>query len=72
MRDEGVPTLAPFGWELVGALKTSMHADSECIVIWAIESWQHWAEYEKAVYADPTVQGLARPPVAARGASSAS
>ena len=56
VRDEGVGALAPFGWELVGAFKTSMHADSECIVIWAIESWQHWAAYEKAIYADPEVK----------------
>lgn len=56
VRDLGVPTLAPFGWELVGALKTSMHDDGECIVIWAIESWQHWAEYEKAVDRDPAVR----------------
>lgn len=56
VRDLGVPTLAPFGWELVGALKTSMHDDSECIVIWAIESWGHWAEYERAVDGDPGVR----------------
>ena len=56
VRDEGVPTLEPFGWQLVGALKSSMHADSECIVIWAVESWQHWAEFEKAVYTDPAVK----------------
>lgn len=56
VRDLAVPTLAPFGWELVGALKTAMHDDSECILIWAIETWQHWAEYERAVDRDPTVR----------------
>ena len=54
--DVAVPALERFGWELVGAFKTSMRADDECIVIWAIESWQHWAEVEKAVYADPGVR----------------
>lgn len=53
VRDVAVPAVAPFGLELVGALKTSMRADSECIVIWAIPSWAQWAEFEKAVYADP-------------------
>ncbi len=48
VRDEAVDALGPFGWELVGALKTSMHADSECILIWAIPTWQQWAEVEKA------------------------
>ena len=52
VRDEAIAAHEPFGWELVGALKTSMHNDSECIVIWAIPSWEHWATYEKAVYSD--------------------
>ena len=56
VRDEAIDVLAPFGWELVGALKSSMHADSECICIWAIDTWEHWGEYEKAVYADPKVR----------------
>jgi hypothetical protein len=33
-------------------MKASMHADDECVVIWAIPTWAHWAEFEKAVYAD--------------------
>jgi hypothetical protein len=56
VRDEGVGALEPFGLELVGALKTSMRADDECIVIWAIPTWEHWAELEKAVYADPRLR----------------
>lgn len=56
VRDLAIDTLAPFGWQSVGALKTSMHDDSECILIWAIETWQHWAEYEKAIDGDPKVR----------------
>lgn len=56
VRDLGVPTMDPFGWQLVGAYKTSMRDDSECIVIWAIESWEHWAEFERAVDRDPRVR----------------
>jgi len=52
VRDEAIDALGPFGWELVGALKTSMHDDSECILIWAIPSWQQWAEVEKAYARD--------------------
>jgi hypothetical protein len=48
VRDEGIAALEPFGWELVTAMKTSMHADDECILIWAIPTWGHWAEAEKA------------------------
>jgi hypothetical protein len=56
VRDEAIAAHEPFGWELVGALKTSMRADDECILIWAIPTWEHWATYEKAVYADPRLQ----------------
>ncbi|NCY15988.1 MAG: NIPSNAP family containing protein [Actinobacteria bacterium] len=48
VRDEAIDALGPFGWELVGALKTSMHNDAECILIWAIPTWEQWAEVEKA------------------------
>lgn len=57
VRDQGIAALEPFGWELVGALKTSMRADDECIVIWAIESWEAWAAHEKAVYAERSLRG---------------
>ena len=56
VRDEAIAAHEPFEWELVGALKTSMRADDECILIWAIPTWEHWATYEKAVYADNRLQ----------------
>jgi hypothetical protein len=56
VRDEGIAAHEPFGWDLVGALKSSMRNDSECIVIWAIPTWEQWAEFEKAVYADPALK----------------
>ena len=54
--DEAIAAYEPFGWELVGALKTSMHDDSECIVIWAIPAWPQWAELEKAISLDPALR----------------
>jgi len=56
VRDLAVGILAPFGWSLIGALKTSMRNNSECILIWAIDSWAAWADYENAVHRDPTVR----------------
>lgn len=56
VHDEAIAAHEPFEWELVGALKTSMRADDECILIWAIPTWEHWATYEQAVYADPRLQ----------------
>jgi hypothetical protein len=52
VRDQAIDTLEPFGWDLVTAMKASMHADDECVVIWAIPTWAHWAEFEKGVYSD--------------------
>ena len=56
VRDEGIPALEDFEWELVGALKTSMRRDDECIVIWAIPTWEQWAEHEQAVYSAPRLK----------------
>jgi hypothetical protein len=56
VRDEGIAALEPFGLELVMAMKTSMHDDRECTLIWAIPSWEQWGAYEQAVYADPRLK----------------
>jgi len=37
------------GWELVGAWRTALHDDAEVVLIWAIPTWEQWAELEKAV-----------------------
>ena len=49
-----VVTAAPdaagrFGWELIGAWRTAMAADDECILLWAIPSWQAWGAAERAL-----------------------
>jgi hypothetical protein len=36
------------GVELVGAFRTAMRADDECILLWACPSWQVWADFEQA------------------------
>lgn len=46
--EAGVPAHAEVGVRLVGAYRTSMRDDDECIVIWAIPTWAAWAEYERA------------------------
>jgi hypothetical protein len=55
VRQEGVPVHERFGWELAGAWITSMRNDSEAFLLWAIPTWENWAEWEKAQYADPEV-----------------
>ena len=53
VRDIAVAAHAEFGWRLVGALKTAMRADTECIVIWAVPEWSQWADVEMARDTDP-------------------
>jgi hypothetical protein len=36
------------GWRLVGAWTTAMRNDDECILLWAIPTWEAWAEIESA------------------------
>ena len=52
VRDEAAPVYAGFGWELAGAWETALTNDSECVVLWAIRSWDGWAELEKALRGD--------------------
>jgi hypothetical protein len=52
LRDEALPAYGTHGWELVGAFQTALADESECIVVWAIPSLEHWAEAEKALAGD--------------------
>jgi hypothetical protein len=36
-----------FGWELAGAWSTAMTNDDECILLWAIPTWDAWAAFER-------------------------
>jgi hypothetical protein len=48
VRHEAIPVYQEFGWELAGAWETLMIDDSECFLLWAIPTWEQWAEFEKA------------------------
>lgn len=36
------------GLELVGAFRTAMRADDECITLWACPNWRTWGDFEQA------------------------
>jgi hypothetical protein len=57
IRQEAIPVREEFGWELAGAWETLLIDDSECFLLWAIPTWEQWAEMEKARRSHP---GLAR------------
>jgi hypothetical protein len=48
LRTTGERLYAERGLELVGAFRTAMRADDECIVLWASPSWKVWGEFEQA------------------------
>jgi hypothetical protein len=56
VREQGVALHERFGWELAGAWVTAMKNDSEALVVYAIPSWEQWAELEKAQYRDPALK----------------
>ncbi len=56
VREQQAPRYEQFGWELAGAFVTAMKDDSEAIVLWAIPTWEQWAELEKATRSHPTLR----------------
>jgi hypothetical protein len=55
VRQEGIEAYGALGWELAGAFETAMSNDSECILLWAVPTWEQWAEGEKARDTHPAV-----------------
>jgi hypothetical protein len=47
-REVAAPVLAEFGWKLAGAFTTAMANDDEALLLWAIPTWQQWADAEDA------------------------
>jgi hypothetical protein len=60
----GVDAHGAFGLACVGAFRTAMRNDSECVLFWAIPRAEQWAAFERAQDSD---QGLARWRDAIRG-----
>jgi hypothetical protein len=48
VRQEGVGVHERFGWRLAGAWVTAMRNDSEAFLLWAIPTWEQWADFERA------------------------
>jgi hypothetical protein len=46
--DEAVKAYETVGWTLAGAWETAMVNESECFLLWAIPTWEQWAESEVA------------------------
>ena len=55
-REHGSPALGRYGWELAGAFTTAMVDDDEALLLWAVPTWQQWADAEKAHTVDDDVR----------------
>lgn len=51
VRAEGEPAYGEHGLELVGAFRTALRADDECLLLWACPSWRAWGAFEQAWHA---------------------
>jgi hypothetical protein len=51
-REGAVHALRRHSWELIGAFTTAMVDDDEALLLWAIPTWERWADGEKAHTAD--------------------
>lgn len=58
VRQRSIPVYEKYGWELAGAWRTAMVDDDECILVWAIPSWEDWAAYEKGHADDQAIIDL--------------
>ncbi|MDZ7674781.1 MAG: hypothetical protein U5K30_06925 [Acidimicrobiales bacterium] len=52
VQETGEGLVREFDWEPVGAFRTAMANDDECILIWAIPTWEAWTTFEYAADAD--------------------
>lgn len=48
VRTEQAPVNERFGFELVGAFRTAMVDDDECVLLWAVPTWADWGAHEQA------------------------
>jgi hypothetical protein len=48
VRSEAIPVMRDFGWTLAGAWETALGDERECFLLWAVPTWQEWADRERA------------------------
>lgn len=55
LEQEWIPVAEGIGLRLVGAYRTAMVNDTEAIVLWAIDTWERWADVMIALEEDDRV-----------------
>jgi len=56
-RESAGPALGTHGWQLAGAFSTAMANGDEALLLWAIPTWQAWADVEKTAEAGEDLAG---------------
>jgi hypothetical protein len=51
---------AAHGWQLVGAWRTTMRNDDECVLLWSVPTWAAWAAFEREHGEDSPVRAWRR------------
>jgi hypothetical protein len=60
VREVGAPLAAAHGWDLVGAWRTTMVNEDECVLLWSIPSWAQWVAFEREHVTDSEVRSWRR------------
>lgn len=60
VREVALDAYAAFGLALLGAFRTAMRDDSECVLLWKVPRAADWAAFERAQCAEPADPRLAR------------
>jgi hypothetical protein len=60
VRSSGEAAYASEGLGLVGAFRTALRSDDECVLLWACPSWRVWGDFEQAWHADGDLAGWAK------------
>lgn len=47
VREGGLAVAGTHGWRLVGAWRTAMANDDECLLLWSIPDWAAWTSFER-------------------------
>ena len=55
VREVGVEAYAAFGLELLGAFRTALRNDSECVLFWKVPRAADWAGFERAQDGDAKI-----------------
>jgi hypothetical protein len=55
VREVGIQVYAGFGLDCLGAFRTALRNDSECVMLWRVARAEDWAAFERAQHGDSSI-----------------